>query len=124
MGLFDALTGNVSEITDFDKLHQEISPLFIQEEELKAAFQLVRDQIIFTNKRLLLIDKQGMTGKKVSYRSIPYSSINQFSAETAGFMDRDSELVLHIKGSQPICIDVSKKVDIRQICQMIAQFVL
>lgn len=61
-------------------------------EKVEHAYKLIRDLIVFTDKRLLLIDKQGMTGKKVEYHSIPYKSVVHLSIETAGTFDLDAEL--------------------------------
>lgn len=51
---------------------------------------------IFTNKRLILVEKQ-LVGTKVEYMSIPYSNIIKFSKESAGIMDLDAELKIWIK---------------------------
>lgn len=63
----------------------------LEGENVEAAFKLVRDLIVFTEKRLILVDKQGITGKKTEFQSIPYKSISRFSVETAGRFDLDSE---------------------------------
>lgn len=58
---------------------------------------------MFTNKRLILVDKQGMTGKKVEYKSFPYHSISRFSVETSGHFDLDAELKIWISsGIEPV----------------------
>jgi len=75
MGIFDGLMGNASEV-NIERLEQEITPLMIEGESMHKAFKLIRDLIVFTNKRIILIDKQGMTGKKTEFFSIPYRSIN------------------------------------------------
>ena len=61
-------------------------------EVVEHAYQLIRDYFVFTNKRLVLVDKQGMTGSKVEYHSLPYKSITHFSIETGGTFDLDAEL--------------------------------
>lgn len=66
--------------------------VLITGETVSLAFKLVRDLIVFTDFRLILVDKQGMTGKKVEYKSIPYRSISRFSVETSGHFDLDAEL--------------------------------
>ena len=67
---------------------------------MQAAYQLVRDVFIFTDRRLILVDKQGVTGRKVQYHSVPYKSITHFSVETAGTFDLDAELTIWISGGQ------------------------
>lgn len=66
---------------------------------MELAYKLIRDMVVFTDKRLILIDKQGMTGKKTEYKCIPYRSISRFSVETSGHFDLDSELNIWISGS-------------------------
>jgi len=108
MGLFDTIMGNASE-TDAGAVNEELGPILADNETVTAAFKLVRDLSVFTNKRLILIDKQGLTGRKVNYHSIPYKSITQFVVETAGHFDTDAELKLWLSGrSDAIEIELSK----------------
>ena len=103
MGLFDTLLGNASE-TSAEAVNEELMPILAANESVTAAFKLVRDLSVFTNKRLIpacrliLIDKQGLTGRKVNYHSIPYKSITQFVVETAGHFDTDAELKIWLSG--------------------------
>ena len=75
------MLGNASK-TDPAKIQQEFSRILLPGEVVEHAYQLIRDYFVFTNKRLVLVDKQGMAGSKVEYRSIPYKSITQFTVET------------------------------------------
>lgn len=74
MGLFSGLFGNAG-VADLQEVQQELGGLLADGEQLDVAFSLIRDQIVFTNRRLILVDKQGLTGSKVDYQSIPYRSI-------------------------------------------------
>lgn len=76
MGLLDKLSGNAVEVAA-DDVARELAPLLAGGENVEHAFKVVQDMFVFTNKRLMTIDKQGATGKKVDYRSIPYRSISQ-----------------------------------------------
>lgn len=98
MGLFTGLLGNATTI-DKDKVKKELEHILTASEEIHAAFKLVRDLIVFTDKRLIMVDKQGMTGKKTDYHSLPYKSISHFSIETAGHFDLDAELKIYISGA-------------------------
>ncbi len=91
MGLLSGLLGNASEV-NIKKLQEEFKPILASNESIQLAYKVVRDMYIFTSKRLLLVDKQGLTGKKVDYHSIPYKSISHFAVETAGHFDMDAEL--------------------------------
>lgn len=90
MGLFNAILGNASEV-DIQNIAKEFEPLLIDGETIEKAFKLIRDMFIFTNKRLILAEKE-LVGTKVEYISIPYSSIKKFSKESAGILDMDAEL--------------------------------
>ena len=99
MGFLDGITGNASRV-DPGGVAQEYGRLLAQGEQVHAAYQLVRDVFIFTDRRLILVDKQGVTGRKVQYHSMPYKSITHFSVETAGTFDLDAELTIWISGGQ------------------------
>ncbi|GAB3018702.1 PH domain-containing protein [Bowmanella dokdonensis] len=108
MGLLDALMGNASEV-DSGEVARELEPILGDNEQVDKVYKLVRDMYVFTNKRLILIDKQGMTGRKVEYHSIPYRAITQFKVETAGHFDLDAELSVWISGSSdPIKRELKK----------------
>ena len=81
MGIFDGLMGNASEM-NADSVQKEIKDILAGSEKVKNAYKVIRDTFVFTDKRLILIDKQGVTGKKTEYLSIPYKSIVNFSVET------------------------------------------
>ncbi|HFI0343459.1 TPA: PH domain-containing protein [Streptococcus suis] len=98
MGLLSGLMGNASQM-DNDKVEQELENILLANEQVEMAFSLVRDLIVFTEYRLILVDKQGMSGKKVSYKSIPYRSISRFTVETSGHFDLDAELKIWISSA-------------------------
>lgn len=102
----------------------EIIPLFVQGEELLAAFKGVRDYVVFTNKRLIAVNIQGITGKKRDYTSLPYSKIQAFSVETSGTFDLDSELDLWFSGLGKVRLEFKGNADVRALSQLIASFVL
>lgn len=102
----------------------EVYSLLVQGENVVAAFQTVRDQVIFTTKRIFVVNVQGITGKKTSYFSYPYSKIQYFGVETAGVLDIDSELVLAFSNGAKLSFDFKANVDIRQLSTLIANYVL
>ena len=124
MGLFDGLIGNASEV-NIEKLKEDLKEILIPSENIEHAYKVIRDMFVFTNKRLLLIDKQGMTGKKVEYHSIPYKSILHFSIETAGTFDLEAELKIWVSGSQlPIQKNFNKTTNIYSLQKVLAEHVL
>lgn len=99
MGLFDGLMGNATQ-KDTTNITKEVQEILIPMEQVELAFKLVRDLIIFTDRRMIIVDKQGMTGKKSEYKSIPYRSISRFSIETSGHFDLDAELKIWISSAE------------------------
>lgn len=124
MSSTDGITGNVSKM-DVAEIVQEYGNILATEEKVEMAYKLIRDMFIFTNKRLILIDKQGMTGRKVEYHSIPYKSITHFSIETTGNFDLEAELKIWISGVQlPIHKQFNKDLNIYEIQSVLATYVL
>nr|WP_136250185.1 PH domain-containing protein [Ningiella ruwaisensis] len=109
MGLLDAVLGNASEV-DVNEVGAELAPILADNESVTKAYKMVRDLTVFTTKRLIFIDKQGMTGKKIDYLSIPYKSITTFNIQTAGRFDTDCELKIWTSGrDQPIELEVAAR---------------
>jgi hypothetical protein len=120
MGLLSSLLGNASEI-DIPKVQQELAPVLVPGETIGKGFKLFRDLFIFTDHRLILIDKQGLTGSKTTYHSILYKSITQFSVETAGSFDADAELKIWVSGGGlPIVKEFKKGTDVVGLQQYLA----
>lgn len=93
MGGVQGMLGNYSEMTVEDA-NKEAKEFLMENEKIKKGFKLLRDMLIFTDKRILLFDKQGMTGAKIRVVSINYASIVSVSVETAGAGFDDSEINL------------------------------
>ncbi|MNH98227.1 hypothetical protein D3C73_509460 [compost metagenome] len=124
MGLFDGLMGNASEL-NMAEVQREFAHVLARTETIEKAYKLIRDLFIFTNKRLILIDKQGITGKKMEFHSIPYKSITHFSIETAGSFDLDAELKIWLSGSGvPIEKKFNKSLNIYELQSVLAEYVL
>src|SRR5690606_8302428 len=99
MGIFSSILGNAGAVSQ-EELQKEYGKLLIHGEEMELGFKIFRDLIIFTTRRLILVDKQGLTGSKVEYKSVPYKSISRFSVETAGTFDLDAELKIWVSSEQ------------------------
>lgn len=98
MGLLSRLLGNASE-ADVADVEAYLERILAEDEKVQRAFALVRDLLIFTDRRFIIVDKQGVTGMKTEYHSIPYRAITRFSVETAGPTDLDSELRIWVSSS-------------------------
>ena len=124
MGLLDGLLGNASEI-DPQKIQAEFSRILAPGEKIEKAYQVIRDLFVFTDKRLILVDKQGITGSKIEYHSLPYRAITHFSIETGGHFDLDAELKIWLSGSAaPIQKQFNKKLSIYDLQSVLASYVL
>ena len=124
MGLLNALMGNSSEVSP-EKIAHEFESILIDGETIIKSFKLIRDMFVFTNKRLILVDKQGVTGSKTDFMTIPYKSINYFSKRSASLLDLDAEILIWIKGSEnPIQKDFRKGENINDVYKTLSTFVL
>jgi len=124
LGILSGLLGNASEI-DVTKLQAEFAQVLTPEEKIEKAYQLIRDMFVFTDKRLIFVNKQGLSGSKVDYQSIPYRSITRFSIETAGAFDLDAELKIWLTGNaNPVQLQFNKKLSIYAVQSVLAGYVL
>lgn len=124
MGLLDSMLGNASEV-DPAKMQEEMAAVLIRGEQVEKAYQVFRDSFLFTTHRLIIIDRQGLRGKKMEYHSIPYKSITHFSVETAGSFDRDAELKIWISSTaEPISKTFNAKLNIYEVQKVLAWYVL
>lgn len=124
MGLFNAILGNASEV-NIDNVRKEFEPIIIEGETIEKAYRLIKDMFIFTNKRLILVEKQ-LVGTKVDYLSIPYANVIKFSKESAGILDLDAELKIWIKDEAlPIKKQFGKGGDnINEVYRILSQHIL
>ncbi len=124
MGLMSGLLGHASKI-DIDKVRNEFAPIMVDGEDLVMAYKLIRDMFVFTNKRLILVDKQGLTASKIEYQTIPYSKIVRFSKESAGLLDLDAELKIWVQGhTEPIKKEFKKDDSVNEIYQLLSKAIL
>jgi hypothetical protein len=120
MGFLDGLLGHGSDLSAAE-VNEQLAGILTEGEPVQVAFRLIRDLIVFTDRRLILVDKQGITGRKVSYLTVPYRAITSFSVETAGSFDLDSELAIWVSGRhEPIRKTLKRGANILGIQQAIA----
>lgn len=96
----------------------------VKDEIVEGAFQTIRDQVIFTNKRVMTINYQGVTGTKISIFCYPYSKIQYYAIETAGLVDIDSELNIFFSNGISLKLEFRTWVDIERLCAVISNYVL
>lgn len=124
MGIISGLIGNASE-TDVEDVKKDYGKLLGRNEDVLQAYQWVRDLLIFTDFRLILVDIQGATGKKVDYHSIPYKSIRHFAVESTGHFDLEAELKIWVAGlgAEPLVYTFSKDADVYKVQALLAECV-
>ena len=125
MGIFSSLLGNAGSVSQEDLL-KKYGQLLTDSEEIELGFKLIRDTFIFTNKRLILVDVQGLTGSKTEYKTITYKSITRFSIETAGTFDLEAELKIWISSeAQPSIVkQFNKSLNVYDVQKVLAHHVL
>ncbi|MBL7471406.1 PH domain-containing protein [Robertkochia sediminum] len=125
MGLFNKILGNASQVTP-EQLKAKYGRLLTDTEEIELGFQLFRDVFMFTSKRLILIDVQGLTGSKVEYKSLPYKSISRYSLETAGTFDLDAELKIWISSENTPSVSkkFNKSIDVYEVQKYLTEKVV
>lgn len=109
-----------------ESVRADVNGLLIGGEAIVSAFQTVRDQLVFTNKRIIAIDVQGVTGKRKSFTTLPYSKVQFFTIQTPGFMElfSDTELLLMFSNGFTAKFEFRGSVDIGQISRVISQYAL
>jgi len=109
------------EITD---VREEVKAFLVDGENILSSFKTVRDQLVFTNKRVIATNVQGFTGKKVDYTSIPYSKVQTFSVETSGMLDLDCEIELYISAIGKVKFEIKGNFDIVEFNKILSDYVL
>ena len=124
MGLLSGLLGNASE-ADSGKTEELLADSLIEGEVIEKAYQVIRDMFVFTNKRLILVDKQGVTGSKMEILTIPYNKNTKFSKESAGHFDMDAELKLWIGSeTEPLVKEFKAGDNINEVYRIISKYTL
>ena len=124
--MIDFKNGSVIKLKKTDnKIYQPlVTPLLVNGENIIATYKALRDGVVFTNKRILSVNVQGITGTKKDITSLPYSKIQVFSVETSGVLDLDSELELWFSGLGKVRFEFVSDCDITSICRIISEYVL
>ena len=100
-----------------------VSDILMPEETIEASFKSMRDGVVFTDRRVIAVNVQGITGSKKAFTSLPYKNIVAFSVETAGTFDLDSELEMHFSAIGRVKFDFKGAVDIKAISNLLSSYV-
>ena len=124
MGIIDGIAGHATN-TNVEEAKAEFGEMLIRNEQVLMAYKWVRDKVVFTTHRIIHVDVQGLTGKKKSFISYPYSSIHKFSKESAGWLDWDAELRIWIRGeTDPVKWEFRKDEAVNEIFNILSEGVL
>lgn len=107
-----------------DSIESDVTPLLIKDESIIGAYKALRDYVVFTNKRIISVNTQGITGKKKDFSSLPYAKIQVFSVETSGVFDLDSELEMYFSGLGKVKFEFTGESDIVSIGKLISELIL
>ena len=109
---------------DEEDVREDFHRFLVDGEEIVAAFKTVRDQLVFTNKRFIAANVQGLTGSKVDYTSIPYNKIQAFSVESSGTFDRDTEFQCYVSTLGRLSFEIKGSFDILAFNRIVSQHTL
>ena len=123
MGLLNTILGNASQV-NINEIKAQFENVLVENENIEAAFSLFRDKMVFTNKRIIFLDKQNVTGSKKEYLSVPYHAVSVFSVESAGTFDADAEIKLWVREIGQLTKKVGKNTDTLQIQKILASYIL
>lgn len=124
--MIDFQNGSVFKLKKVEdaKFDAELAPLLVEGEKILGCYQDVRDHVVFTDKRVIAVNVQGITGKKKDFTSLPYAKVSVFSVETAGTFDLESELELYYSGVGRVRFEFRGSSDIIDIGRIISQYAL
>jgi hypothetical protein len=103
---------------------QMVGDFLIDDEDIFSSFKGSRDMVVFTSRRVIAVNVQGISGKKRDYSSLPYSKIQAFSVETAGTFDRDAELELWFSGLGKVRFEFNSQFDVKKFSKFIGRYIL
>lgn len=122
--MIDFKNGTGFKLSKTNNAPKDIDDLLIEGENVIGAYKGARDYVVFTTKRIIACNVQGLTGQKKDYTSLPYSKVQAFSVETAGQFDWDGELDLFFSGLGKIRFEFSGQTNMKEIGKHLGEYVL
>lgn len=108
---------------EHSQIRKDAAALLLPDENIIGAFKTIRDQVVFTDRRIVVINVQGI-GKKVSYISYPYAKVLYFGIETAGVIDIDSEMTMSFADGTVLRFDFTLRTNVHDICRAVSACIL
>ena len=124
--MIDFTNGSVSKLGQCSpqEVQGTLEPILLEGEEIFVATKAVRDFVVFTSKRIIAVNVQGMSGRKKDFTTLPYSKIQAFSIETAGTFDLDAELEMWFSGLGKVRLEFKGGFDIKYLNRLLAHYIL
>lgn len=122
--MIDFQNGSIFKLKQNDEYATKVGDLLLPGEQIIGAFKALRDGVVFTDKRIIAVNVQGITGRKKDFTSLPYSKIVVFSVETAGSFDLDSELEMYFSGLGKVKFEFTGQTNVVEIAKVIGSFAL
>ena len=122
--VIDFKNGSIFKLKPDSSYQQIVGDLLVSGESVIGSYKAIRDGVVFTNKRVIAVNVQGITGKKKDFTSLPYSKIVAFSVETAGTFDLDAELELWFSGLGNVKFDFTGSTDVAELARLVGEYVL
>ncbi|SKA08335.1 PH domain-containing protein [Consotaella salsifontis] len=104
-----------------DDYAETVADLLVPGEAVLASFKSMRDGAVFTDRRIIAVNVQGLTGSKRDFTSLPYKNIVAYSVETAGTFDMDTELEVYFSTLGCVRFEFSGRTPIKEISRLISQ---
>lgn len=98
-----------------------LTPFLADDEPVMLSYKHTRDRIVFTDRKIIAMDSQGLTGKKKAFKIFPYTKISSFSVETAGTFDLDNDLKIWVSGVGVFGVKLGKKIDLQEIGKLLSE---
>jgi len=103
---------------------EKVKEFLLEDEAVIDAYKSLRDGVVFTNKRIIAVNVQGITGSKKDFTTLPYKNIVAYSVETSGTFDLDSELEIYFSAIGKVRFEFTGQTSMLEISNTIAGYVL
>ncbi len=102
----------------------KVKDLLLDDEQIIDAYKSMRDGVVFTDKRIIAVNVQGITGSKKDFTSLPYKNIVAYSIETSGTFDIDSELEIYFSAIGQVRFEFTGQSSMLEISKIISKHLL
>lgn len=110
---------------DEEDVSKQLDSLLIPGEEVVYSLKQIRDMIVVTNYRLMVVDKQGVTGRKKMITSYLLDRVTKFEVENSPYFDIDSEFAVYFTGTaDPVKFEIAKLTNVYEFSRILFEQVV